>query len=228
MTPLEDAQTLVLERVPAARPRSTMPLDEASGLVLAADVVAGEQVPPFANTAVDGYAVRAADVADAPVELRRRRRGRGRRRRPIVSSAPGEAIRIMTGAPMPAGADAVVMVEDTERLDGRPGAHQRGGRRRERRCAPPATTSGGRPAVHGRHRGPPGRRRRAGQRQRPDRDGPSAADAWPCCRRRRAGRRRSPLRPGQIRESNRTMLAGAARRGRVRRGRLRHGPRRRG
>ncbi len=68
---------------------------------------------------------------------------------------------------------------------------------------------GGRPAVHGRHRGPPGGRRRAGERQRPDRDGPSAGDAWPCCRPATSwsttGRR---CEPGQIRESNRTMLAG--------------------
>ncbi len=68
MTPLEDAQALVLEACPPLAPVE-MPLDQARGLVLAADVVAGEQVPPFDNTAVDGYAVRAADVADAPVEL---------------------------------------------------------------------------------------------------------------------------------------------------------------
>ena len=85
------------------------------GRVLAEAVVATEHVPPFANAAVDGYAVRAADVADAPVTLR------------VIDEVAagavsgrevgrGEAIRIMTGAPMPAGADAAVMVEDTERL----------------------------------------------------------------------------------------------------------------
>ena len=78
--------------------------------------MAEEDVPSFANSAVDGYAVRAADVAAAPVTLR------------VIDEvaagacsdktlAVGEAIRIMTGAPMPAGADASVMVEDTERLD---------------------------------------------------------------------------------------------------------------
>lgn len=88
---------------------------EAEGLVLAADVVAGEQVPPFDNTAVDGYAVQAADTVTTPVEL------------PVVDEVPagaasdhvlqpGQAIRIMTGAPMPAGADAVVMVEETDRV----------------------------------------------------------------------------------------------------------------
>ena len=92
-------------------------LADAIGCVLAEAVVAAEDVPPFANSAVDGYAVRAIDVADVPVRLR------------VVAEVAagwstdcvvgrGEAIRIMTGAPMPDGADAVVMVEDTERLDG--------------------------------------------------------------------------------------------------------------
>lgn len=92
---------------------------EAVGLVLAADVVATETVPPFDNTAVDGYAVRAADVVDAsttPVRLEvvgeiAAGAGPGER---ILGA--GEAIRIMTGAPIPPGADAVVMVEDTERI----------------------------------------------------------------------------------------------------------------
>ena len=117
MKPLEDAQTFVLSECP---PKSPVSVDfvDAEGLVLADDVVAAEQVPPFDNTAVDGYAVIAADVAGAdgsPVEL------------PVVAEVAagahtthvlqhGEAIRIMTGAPMPAGADAVVMVEDTERV----------------------------------------------------------------------------------------------------------------
>jgi molybdopterin molybdotransferase len=87
---------------------------EAIGTVLAEAVVASEDVPPFANSAVDGYAVRAADVAVPPTRLR------------VVAEVaagwstdrvvePGEAIRIMTGAPMPEGADASVMVEDTVR-----------------------------------------------------------------------------------------------------------------
>lgn len=92
---------------------------EAFGLVLAADVIATETVPPFDNTAVDGYAVRAADVVDAsttPVRLEvvgeiAAGAGPGER---ILGA--GEAIRIMTGAPIPPGADAVVMVEDTERI----------------------------------------------------------------------------------------------------------------
>ncbi|MGV3760106.1 MAG: gephyrin-like molybdotransferase Glp [Actinomycetota bacterium] len=120
LIPLEAAQAYVLERV-SARPAVTVPLEQARGLVLAEDVVASEAVPPFAASAMDGYAVVAADVAGAtataPVRL------------PVVAEvaaghpaprplAPGEAMRIFTGAPMPEGADAVVMVERTERLDG--------------------------------------------------------------------------------------------------------------
>jgi len=114
MTPLEDAQAFVLESCPLREP-VTVPREQAGGLVLAAAVVSTEIVPPFDNTAVDGYAVRSTDVASVPVEL-------------VVvgeiaaGAAPdrpvgeGEAIRIMTGAPMPPGADAVVMVEYSERL----------------------------------------------------------------------------------------------------------------
>ncbi len=91
-------------------------LADALGRVLAADVRAGWDVPPWANAAMDGYAVRAADVAGAapgaPVRLR------------VVGDAPAgarwdgtlgarEAVRIATGAPVPDGADAVVRVEDT-------------------------------------------------------------------------------------------------------------------
>lgn len=87
----------------------------AAGLVLADDVVATENVPPFANTAVDGFAVRAADVASVPVELRvigTLAAGDGTQ----WNVGEGEALRIMTGAPMPTGADGVVMVEDCEQL----------------------------------------------------------------------------------------------------------------
>ena len=114
--PLDDAIQHVLDHCPALPPVRVRSR-QAKGLVLAEAVVAAEHVPPFANSAVDGYAVVAASVADAPVEL------------PVVGEVAagahtervlqqGEAIRIMTGAPVPAGADAIVMVEDTERLDG--------------------------------------------------------------------------------------------------------------
>jgi len=108
---LAEARERVLARCPAL-PATSVPLAEALGLALAADVSSTESTPPFDNTAVDGFAVRAADTAGAPVELA------------VVATlpagaapdravGPGEAIRIMTGAPIPPGADAVVMVEDT-------------------------------------------------------------------------------------------------------------------
>ena len=98
-------------------------------------------VPPFANTAMDGYAVRAADTAgasdDAPVRLRVVGELAGRARARRSRSAPGEAIRIMTGAPMPDGADAVVMVERTAARRRRRRARARTRRRRATTCAPP-------------------------------------------------------------------------------------------
>jgi molybdenum cofactor synthesis domain-containing protein len=112
MIPLSEARAHVLSRV-AVLPAASVPVVGAVGCVVARPVIAAEAVPPFANSAVDGFAVRAADVASVPVEL------------PVVATlpagadpsgitvAPGQAVRIMTGAPMPDGADAVVMVEDT-------------------------------------------------------------------------------------------------------------------
>jgi molybdenum cofactor synthesis domain-containing protein len=113
--PLDDAQQLVLSSCPVLGPRP-IALADAVGLVLAADVVSPEDVPPFANTAVDGYAVRAVDVATAPVELTvvgEVAAGAATDRR----LGAGETIRVMTGAPIPPGADAVVMVEDSEPID---------------------------------------------------------------------------------------------------------------
>ena len=68
MIPLEDARALVFAAVPRLAPRS-LPIADLDGLVLAEDVASVDDVPPFANTAVDGYAVRAADTTAAPVEL---------------------------------------------------------------------------------------------------------------------------------------------------------------
>ncbi|NND76166.1 MAG: molybdopterin molybdotransferase MoeA [Ilumatobacter sp.] len=114
MTPLEDAQAFVLGSCPPLAPL-TLPRTEALGLVLAEPVVSTEFVPPFANSAVDGYAVRADDVADVPAVLRvvGEISAGAAPQHPVGS---GEAIRIMTGAPLPDGADAVVMVEDSERV----------------------------------------------------------------------------------------------------------------
>ncbi len=115
LVPLEDARAFVLG-LAGRLPPVEVPLDVALGLVTAAEVRSPEAVPPFANTAVDGYAVLAADTAGAPVELKvvgMLAAGAA----PLQAVGPGEAIRIMTGAPIPPGADAVVMVEDTEVLD---------------------------------------------------------------------------------------------------------------
>ncbi len=95
-------------------------LIDAQGCVLADAVVATSDVPPFANSAMDGYAVRAADVATAtdhsPVRLRvvgTLAAGAA----PDVPVGPWEAVRIMTGAPMPPGADAIVIVERSKLVD---------------------------------------------------------------------------------------------------------------
>jgi molybdenum cofactor synthesis domain-containing protein len=117
VVPLEEVQAEILAAVSVLAPLPTV-LAAADGLVLAEPVVANEPVPPFANTAMDGYAVRAADTAgateDGPVRLAvvgDLPAGHA----PSVPVRPGEAIRIMTGAPIPEGADAIVMVERTER-----------------------------------------------------------------------------------------------------------------
>ena len=114
MTPLHDVRAMVLARCAVATPVRVARAD-AADCIVAHDVVATEQVPPFANTAVDGYAVRSSDVANVPVELRvigELAAGAA----PTIAVTPGTAIRIMTGAPIPDGCDCVVMVEDTERV----------------------------------------------------------------------------------------------------------------
>lgn len=117
MLPLGAARRHVLDRVPVRGPVAT-PVTDALGLVLAEDVIAGEQVPPFANTAMDGFAVRAADTRGAPVELEIQETIAAGHA-PTAEVGPGQASRIFTGAPIPAGADAVVMVERTELVDDR-------------------------------------------------------------------------------------------------------------
>jgi molybdopterin molybdotransferase len=121
LVPLTEARRHVLERCGVLGVAST-PIDQALGAVTAEPVIAAEQVPPFDNTAMDGYAVRASDVAGAsperPVRLQvvdTLAAGRA----PEIPVGEGQAVRIMTGAPMPAGADAVVMVERTSTVDDR-------------------------------------------------------------------------------------------------------------
>ncbi len=93
-----------------------VPLAAAAGRVLADAVRSASSLPPFDNSAMDGYAVRFADVADVPVVLAVAGESRaGSAETP--SAAPGACVRIMTGAPLPAFADTVVPLEDTD--DGR-------------------------------------------------------------------------------------------------------------
>jgi molybdopterin molybdotransferase len=116
---VEEARELVLGRCSRLSAENVGLLD-ALGRVLAADIIADIDIAPFDNSAMDGFAVRAADTTDAS--------GEGPVRlgvvdeiaagaTPNVRVEPGEAARIMTGAPMPGGADAVVMVEYTSEPD---------------------------------------------------------------------------------------------------------------
>src|SRR6188472_3190823 len=96
-------------------PVEQIQLHEALGRVLAQDVVADSDLPPFDRSQMDGYAVRAADVQAAPARLRivgESAAGRGWHNQ----IEEGQAVRIMTGAPVPAGADSVQQVELTHEL----------------------------------------------------------------------------------------------------------------
>lgn len=98
-------------------PAERVPLQTARGRVLAEDVASPRDVPPWDNSAMDGFAVCRADFGDGVAELAVLETiGAGAV--PTVAVAPGSCSRIMTGAPMPPGADAVVMIEDSEDLGG--------------------------------------------------------------------------------------------------------------
>ncbi len=115
MIPLEEARSFVLSKcVPGEA--VTVPVDDASDLVTTQDLAAAGPIPPFDNTAMDGFAIRAADVANAPVTLDMVGTIAAGAI-PDVEVGEGQAVRIMTGAPMPPGADAVVMVELTSMSD---------------------------------------------------------------------------------------------------------------
>lgn len=116
LIPVDEAKARILT---GARPlaREDVPLHQCAGRVLAADIRARRDQPPFPASAMDGYAVRFADVENAPARLR------------VIGTAPaghsfrgslkaGEAVRIFTGAPVPRGADTVVIQENTEAADG--------------------------------------------------------------------------------------------------------------
>jgi molybdopterin molybdotransferase len=118
MIPLDEAQRFVLGLC-APLPTVELALDDVLGCVLSETVVATEQVPSFANSSMDGYAVRADDTSGAPVSLVVI--GSVMAGHPLEQTVgPGQAARIMTGAPLPLGADAVCMIEETETAsDGR-------------------------------------------------------------------------------------------------------------
>ncbi len=112
LLPVAEAERLIAERVAPVEDRETVTLREVLGRVLAENIVAPVNIPPFDNSAVDGYAVRGDDL-DADGEKRLAvvdRVAAGHAAHHAVK--PGEAIRIFTGAPMPAGSDTVFMQED--------------------------------------------------------------------------------------------------------------------
>jgi len=115
MKPLEAARAEILAAIPQLRSEQ-VPLTQSLGMVVTEPAIVGEALPPFDNSAMDGFAVIAGDVVSTPVELA------------VIEDVPagsvptlrvesGSATRIMTGAPMPDGADAVVKVEDTSSSD---------------------------------------------------------------------------------------------------------------
>lgn len=109
---VEDAARLMAERVRSVEEAEDLPLLACDGRILAADLVAPLPLPPFANSAVDGYAVRHADLPGqgATVLPVTGRVAAGRAASGVA--AAGGAVRVFTGAPMPAGADTVIMQED--------------------------------------------------------------------------------------------------------------------
>jgi molybdopterin molybdotransferase len=113
---VDEARARVLDAIQPLAPLQ-LPLTEAHGCVSAEDVVAAESLPAFASSAMDGFAVRASDVADArpdrPAELKIVGRAMiGFRPEAVVGG--GEAVAIATGAPIPAGADAIVPIENAD------------------------------------------------------------------------------------------------------------------
>ncbi len=113
MLEFEEAVARVRAQVQPLPPRAVT-FTQALGHILAEDVVAGESLPPFPASVVDGYAVRAED-GRAPRRVVGEVTAGIAPRRPI---GPGEAVWITTGAPIPEGANAVIKVEETERRDG--------------------------------------------------------------------------------------------------------------
>ncbi|MDX1800909.1 MAG: molybdopterin molybdenumtransferase MoeA, partial [Marinobacter sp.] len=113
LTPLDDALNTILAAAGTLEETEWLPLDSALNRILAEDVIVPADVPPADNSAVDGYAVRCADLLDDRPLLVSARIPAGTAPEAL---ATGTAARIFTGANVPAGADAVVMQEQA-RLD---------------------------------------------------------------------------------------------------------------
>ena len=116
MISLTEAQAFTFSRL-RSLPEVEIEAASAVGYYLAGPVVAVTDVPPFANTAVDGYALRFEEAANPPTRLHLAGEIAAGATSQGVELAPGSTVRVLTGAPLPAGTSAVVMVEDT-RLDG--------------------------------------------------------------------------------------------------------------
>ncbi len=115
MLSVDEAVGIIAAKVTAVREIESVPLVAADGRILARDVAAPLPLPPFTNSAVDGYAVHSGDL---PCETQKVLPVKGRAAAGAAAQAakPGEAVRIFTGAPMPEGTDTVFMQEDV-RLD---------------------------------------------------------------------------------------------------------------
>jgi molybdopterin molybdotransferase len=119
LIPLDEARERVLSRIDPLPPIE-LPLTDAYGCVAAADVVSKVDLPEFASSAMDGFAVRASDVVGATPAAASELKVVGRAligQRPEATVGMGEAVAIATGAPIPAGADAVVAKENTDARD---------------------------------------------------------------------------------------------------------------
>ncbi|MBB2960127.1 gephyrin-like molybdotransferase Glp [Methylobacterium sp. R2-1] len=202
---IEEAVASIAERFPVIAGTETVPLGLADGRIAAEDILAAHDLPPFANTAVDGYAVRFADLAPEgetvlPVG------GRLAAGAAAGAMQEGTAIRIFTGAPMPPGADTVFMQEDVRREG-------------DRVTLPAGLNRGANTRPEGEDLARGGLAITAGRRLRPQDLALAAATGHA----RIAVRRRlrvalfstgdeltepgAPLRPGAIHDSNRVLLA---------------------
>lgn len=115
LMPLDTALEQMLNQITPLRDSESVPLLQAFGRITARDIVSPLDVPGFDNSAMDGYAVRLADLAaQAPLTVA----GKAFAGQPFHGEWPaGSCVRIMTGAPIPTGCDAVVMQEETEQTD---------------------------------------------------------------------------------------------------------------